>query len=359
MRRAIELAGRALYTTDPNPRVGCVLTRDGLVIGEGFHVRAGEGHAEIEALRDAQMAAQGATAYVTLEPCDHQGRTAPCTQALIEAGVERVVAASLDPNPQVAGKGVARLRSAGMTVEYGLLEDVARALNPGYLSRMERGRPWLRLKSAMSLDGRTALANGQSVWITGDAARADVHHYRARSAGIVTGIGTVRIDNPRMTARVDAPVVTPALVVLDSQFQCPLDATLFDAQRDVLIVGRENPESDAAARATSLLARGAQIWQLPGDDAGLDLQALVAHLHAQQMNEVLVEAGATLSGAFLQAGLVDEWVVYLAPTVLGPDARALVAAPRLEQMAERQHFERVGCEVMGSDLKMTFRCTRN
>ncbi|MFK8015562.1 MAG: bifunctional diaminohydroxyphosphoribosylaminopyrimidine deaminase/5-amino-6-(5-phosphoribosylamino)uracil reductase RibD [Gammaproteobacteria bacterium] len=354
MLRALDLARRGLYTADPNPRVGCVLTRDGRVIGEGFHARAGESHAEVEALRSVAGSAAGATAYVTLEPCAHQGRTGPCAQALIEAGVVRVVAAMEDPNPPVAGKGLAQLRAADIVAEVGLLEDKARALNPGFLSRVERGRPFLRLKSAMSLDGRTALNNGDSKWITGEAARADVQRYRARSAAIVTGIGTVLSDDPRMTARVDEPVTAPAVVVVDSTFRCPVDAQIFASPGDKLIIGREPPEAEAAQRAARLLARGAQIWRVAAAQKGLDLHAVVEHLNAQQMNEVLVEAGATLGGAFLQSGLVDEWVVYVAPSVLGPDARALVNTSALDDMLARQNFVRTGCEQIGPDVKLTF-----
>ena len=354
MLRALELARRGLFTTDPNPRVGCVLVRDGLLVGEGYHVQAGRAHAEMHALRAAGDRARGATAYVTLEPCAHHGRTGPCCEALIDAGVAQVVAAMQDPNPAVAGLGLARLREAGVGVRVGLLADRAGELNPGFLARMRRGRPWVRVKSAMSVDGRTALANGASFWITGEQARADVHRYRARSACIVTGIGTVLADDPRLTARVEEPV-TPALaIVLDSHFRCPPTAQVLAHPGGCLVAGRDDVDERGRARVEALRRAGAQIAHLGAAADGVSLDALLDELGRRQVNEVLVEAGARVSGAWLRAGLADEWLVYMAPHALGQDARALVMLPRLTSMAGRMTFTRRRCETLGADVKFVF-----
>lgn len=359
MLRAFELAARGLYTTHPNPRVGCVLVRDGAVVGEGWHARAGGDHAEIVALARAGERARGATAYVTLEPCAHAGRTGPCTEALVDAGVGRVVAARTDPNPHVTGGGLERLRAAGIDTDVGLLAERNDTLNAGFLSRMERGRPYVRLKSAMSLDGRTALADGRSFWITGEAARADVHRVRARSDAIVTGRGTVLRDNPRLTARLDGVDVRPALcVVLDRYWRCPPTAAVLAHPGGCLIAGHAPGDAQAAARAAALDAAGAGRLELPEGGDGVMLSALLAALAARQINEVLVEAGARVAGAWLRAGRVDEWLVYVAPHLLGPDALALAELPRLAAMDERLSFTRTACEVLGADVKLVLRPAR-
>lgn len=357
MLRALELARGGLFTADPNPRVGCVLTRDGRVVGEGFHLRAGEGHAEVNALNDAGENARGATAYVTLEPCDHEGRTGPCSMALVKAGVVRVVAAMTDPALHVAGQGFARLREAGVAVETGLLADEAEKLNPGFLSRMRRGRPWIRLKSAMSLDGRTALANGASFWITGDAARADVQRLRARSSCIVTGIGTVLADNPRMTVRLAEVFTAPRIAVVDSRFRLPVDARVVSGEAALSVFGREDADSGVRHREQVLGNAGVDTQRLAAGPDGIDLLDLTAALHKLELNEVMIEAGANLSGAWLRSGLVDEWVIYMAPCLLGSDARPLATMPPLTDMAERWRFERTSLSTLGDDIKMVFKPT--
>ncbi|MDR2626244.1 MAG: bifunctional diaminohydroxyphosphoribosylaminopyrimidine deaminase/5-amino-6-(5-phosphoribosylamino)uracil reductase RibD, partial [Zoogloeaceae bacterium] len=309
MQQALRLAERGLYSATPNPRVGCVLTKEGAVIGEGWHQRAGEPHAEIHALFAAGGKAQGATAYVTLEPCSHHGRTPPCADALIAAGVRRVVAAMEDPNPQVSGRGLARLRAAGVTVETGLLEEAARELNIGFIARMTRGYPWLRLKIAASLDGRTALQNGESQWITGAAARQDGHHWRARACAILTGMGTVQTDDPRLDARGVKTERQPVKVILDPRLELSPKARLFASGAPVLVVSAVEDSASAAP----LQDAGAECLCLPGVDGRIDLLSLMQELVARGMNEVHGEAGAKLNGAFLAAGLADELLVYLAP----------------------------------------------
>ncbi|MEW6254265.1 MAG: bifunctional diaminohydroxyphosphoribosylaminopyrimidine deaminase/5-amino-6-(5-phosphoribosylamino)uracil reductase RibD, partial [Planctomycetota bacterium] len=284
MARALQLAARGLFTTTPNPRVGCVIVKDGVVVGEGWHARAGTPHAEIHALNAAGAAARGATAYVTLEPCSHHGRTPPCAEALVNAGVARVVAAMKDPNPLVAGGGIDMLTLAGITAEVGLMEAEARALNPGFVSRMTRGRPWVRLKTAATLDGKTALANGQSQWITGEAARADVQRLRARACAILTGSGTVRADNPRMNVRDLDIGRQPMRVVVDSRLCTPANAAILPA-----LVACHHAESGARA---ALEAAGAEVVELPGSGGRVDLAALLALLAQRGVNELHVEAGA-------------------------------------------------------------------
>ncbi len=354
MLRALTLARGGMFTADPNPRVGCVLVRDGRVVGEGFHARAGEGHAEVNALCDAGAHARGATAYVTLEPCNHHGRTGPCSQALIDAGVVRVVAAMTDPAPHVAGQGFERLRSAGIKVETGLLAAAAEDLNPGFLSRMRRGRPWVRMKSAISLDGKTALANGASFWITGEAARADVQLYRARSACIVTGIGTVLADDPQMTVRLHTPFVAPRIAVVDSHFRLPVNARVVGGGAPVSVFGCDEADSDVRHREQVLSQAGVDTQRIATGADGVDLHALCGRLQALDVNEVMVEAGARLSGSWLGAGLVDEWVIYVAPCVLGSAARPLVAMPSLTEMSQRWRFKRTSLTTLGDDIKMVF-----
>jgi len=352
MARALQLAERGLATTDPNPRVGCVIVRGGQVVGEGFHARAGGPHAETLALAEAGEAARGATAYVTLEPCDHHGRTPPCTLALIEAGIARVVYALRDPDPRVSGNGEERLLRAGITVQSGLMQDAAIELNAGFVSRMQRGRPLVRVKLAMSLDGRTALASGESRWITSEAARQDAQFFRARSSAIVTGIGTVLADDPRLTVRLPGCDRQPWRVVLDSRLRTPPGAQVIDRGGRVLVMGAV--EDDTRRRA--LEARGAAVEIVPAStERGLDLRVVLHHLARLQMNEIWVEAGATLAGSFLRQGLCDELVLYVAPSMLGQDARPLLNLPLLTTLEERMAFEFTDFRLIGPDLRITVR----
>jgi diaminohydroxyphosphoribosylaminopyrimidine deaminase/5-amino-6-(5-phosphoribosylamino)uracil reductase len=352
MARALLLAERGLMTTAPNPRVGCVLVRNGEIVGEGWHERSGQPHAEINALQQAGLKAAGATAYVTLEPCCHQGRTPPCTEALVAAGVTRVVAAMEDPNPQVAGQGLVALRDAGIEATAGLLADAAEQLNVGFIMRMRQGRPWVRCKLAMSFDGRTAMASGESCWITGAAARADVHRLRGRSDAIMTGIGTVLADDPSLTVRIDGladDFHQPLRVVLDSHLRTPPDAKLLDQPGETLIVTGA-VDTDNEARLTR---NGIRIATLPLDNGKLDLPAVLQHLGMLQINEVHLEAGATLCGALIQADLVDELVIYMAPHLMGDAARGLFALPGLEQMSERIKLSISDVRAVGEDWRIT------
>ncbi|RAH38605.1 bifunctional diaminohydroxyphosphoribosylaminopyrimidine deaminase/5-amino-6-(5-phosphoribosylamino)uracil reductase RibD [Halomonas sp. SL1] len=363
MARALVLARRGLYTTDPNPRVGCVLVSDGRRVGEGWHQRAGEPHAEVHALRDAGEAARGATAYVTLEPCSHHGRTGPCAEALVEAGVAKVVVAMRDPNPLVAGNGIARLRAAGIEVEVGLLEAQARALNPGFVSRMAEGRPFVRLKMAMSLDGRTAMRSGESQWITGPRARCQVQRLRARSSAVITGVESVIFDNSRLTLRADqlelpdAEAIAarqPLRVVVDSRLRLPEAAACLREPGRTLVATVDGHDAERRAR---LEAAGAEVLALPaGKDGRVDLAALLGHLAEREaVNEALLETGATLAGAMLDAGLVDEMQLFVAPTLLGGEARPLFALPGLETMAERKPLEILDIRAVGRDWRITAR----
>ena len=345
MAHALQLAARGLFTTTPNPRVGCVIVKDGRIVGEGWHQRAGTPHAEIHALAEAGDAARGATAYVTLEPCSHHGKTPPCAEALILAGVARVVAAMSDPNPLVAGGGIDMLTLAGIEAEVGLMEHEARALNPGFISRMTRQRPWVRLKTASTLDGKTALANGASQWITGEAARADVQHLRARACAILTGSGTVLADNPRMNVRDIDIGRQPLRVMVDSALRTPPDTAILPA----LIACHH---AEPAARG-ALEQAGAEVVELPGADNRVDLSALLALLAQRGINELHVEAGAALNGALLAAGLVDEWVAYMAPVAVGDDARGLFAQPALTALADAARFKLTDVRQLGGDLRLT------
>ncbi|HEB92530.1 MAG TPA: bifunctional diaminohydroxyphosphoribosylaminopyrimidine deaminase/5-amino-6-(5-phosphoribosylamino)uracil reductase RibD [Gammaproteobacteria bacterium] len=353
MARALQLAARGLYTCDPNPRVGCVLVKGGTVIGEGWHVRAGEPHAEVLALRAAGEAVCGATAYVSLEPCGHHGRTPPCAEALIAAGVSRVVTAMEDPNPQVAGRGLQMLREAGIATETGLLQSQAEALNPGFIKRMRTGHPLVRCKLAMSLDGRTAMASGESQWITGSAARADVHRLRARSSALLTGVGTVLADDPSLNVRLDTdePVQQPLRVVLDSQLRMPTDARMLSLPGRTLVCCVEGADVEKVAMLTGV---GAEVHCLPVEKNGhVSLPALLDFLVGESVNEVMVEAGAILNGALLQAGLVDEVIVYLAPLLVGDAARGLFHLPGLEKMAQRIELKIVDMRAVGDDWRIT------
>ncbi len=348
MARALTLAQRGLYSADPNPRVGCVLIKDNRVVGEGWHERAGEAHAEVMALEAAGERARGATAYVTLEPCCHHGRTPPCTDALLAAGVVRVVAAMSDPNPQVAGKGLAILRAAGVAVECGFMEAEARALNPGFIQRMIRQRPFLRVKLAMSLDGRTALASGASQWLTGAAARQDVQRLRARSSAILTGSGTVLADDPHLNVRLPETARQPLRVLLDTRLRTPPTARTLQLPGAVLIF----TAAVNAPRQAALQATGAEIVRIPQTDRGLDLAAVMAELARRECNEVQVESGPTLAGALLQAGLIDELILYLAPLLLGDQARGLFHLPELNRMSERTELEILETRMVGKDWRL-------
>lgn len=345
MARALQLAERGLLTTSPNPRVGCVIVQNGTVVGEGWHERAGTPHAEVHALKQAGAAARGATVYVTLEPCSHHGRTPPCAEALVQAGVARVVAAMRDPNPLVAGAGIDMLTLAGVLAEVGLMESEARALNPGFLSRMTRGRPWVRLKTASTLDGKTALENGVSQWITGAAARADVQRLRARACAILTGSGTVRADDPKMTVRDFDIGRQPLRVVVDSALATPPTAAILPA---LIACHAATP----AARS-ALEAAGAEAVELPGADGRVDLAALLTLLAQRGVNELHVEAGAGLNGALLDAGLVDEWVAYVAPMATGNAARGLFDAAPLTALTDAARFRLADVRQLGADLRLT------
>ncbi len=354
MDRALVLATRGLYSTMPNPRVGCVLVKAGRIVGEGWHERAGAPHAEVHALRDAGEAARGATAYVTLEPCSHTGRTPPCADALVRAGVARVVVALQDPNPLVAGQGLSRLRDAGIAVEVGLREAEARDLNIGFVSRMTRGRPWIRTKIAMSLDGRTALANGASQWITGTDARADAHRLRARSCAMLTGLGTVRKDDPALSVRLVESPRQPVRIVVDNRLEAPLQAKVFEGGGTVLFTVCEDE-----ARAKPYRDRGVEVAVLPAAANGrLDFVAMVQALGAREFNEVTVEAGSRLNGPLLEAGVFDEFVFYVAPTLLGEGAAGVMAIQPLTDLSQRFDLDVVGVTPVGNDWRIVARQKR-
>lgn len=357
MSRAIQLARQGLYSTHPNPRVGCVLVRDGEVVGEGAHLRAGGPHAEVVALQAAGERARGATAYVTLEPCSHHGRTPPCADALIRAGVTRVVAAMVDPNPRVSGRGLKRLQQAGIETTSGVLETDAAALNPGFIHRMRHGTPWVRVKLAASLDGRTAMASGESRWITGAAARRDVQKLRARSSAIITGIETVLADDCQLTVR-DAELIgrrgeQPLRVVLDSRLRMPEQAALLRAEGPVWIVCTPAAISANAARAAALSRRaGTRLVSLePGADGRLPLDTILEALGAAEINEVLVEAGATLAGAFVAARRVHELWWYQAPLLMGEKARSALCLPGLERLADAPRWHIRDARPVGEDWR--------
>ena len=350
MRHALGLAALGINTTDPNPRVGCVLVRGEQVVGEGWHERAGGPHAEVCALQSAGTDAQGATAYVSLEPCAAQGRTPPCTAALSEAGVVRVVFAAADPNPEMRG-GAEWLRAHGLQVAGGLLAAEARELNVGFFSRHERRSPWIRVKLGASLDGRTALANGQSRWITGPQARADVQLFRARSSVVLTGAGTVLADDPTLNVRLEGASRQPLRVVLDSQLRVPASARMYGPEAPALVFSVSTDQ----AKCEALQKRGVRVEQVPAANAGVDLQAVLARLAALGANEVWVEAGARLTGALLAAQLVDELVLYLAPCLLGPQAQPLAQLPQLNHLDERLPLRFESVERFGADLRVIAR----
>lgn len=356
MARALELARKGLYSTHPNPRVGCVIVRDGQVVGEGWHARAGEPHAEVHALRQAGERARGATAYVTLEPCSHHGRTPPCADALVNAGVARVVAAMQDPNPQVAGRGLLRLMDAGITVQSGVLDSEARALNAGFIKRMETGLPFVRVKLAMSLDGRTAMASGESQWITGPAARAAVQRLRARASVVLTGADTVLTDGARLTVRPDelglnaeltALAVTrpPLRVLVDGRLRVPLSAPFYQAGKALVAT------CAVASARDRFQEEGHELLAVPSSNGHVDLRRLLLELGSRGANEVLVEAGPRLAGAFARAGLVDEFQIFMAGRLLGSSARPLLDWP-LARMAEAPQLKITDVRAVGDDWRI-------
>jgi diaminohydroxyphosphoribosylaminopyrimidine deaminase/5-amino-6-(5-phosphoribosylamino)uracil reductase len=349
MSRALELAERGLYTTTPNPRVGCVIVLDGEIVGEGWHERAGEPHAEANALRAAGYKAVGATAYVTLEPCSHFGRTPPCAGALIEAKLARVVVAMPDPNPLVAGKGLAALEAAGIEIECGVMENDALELNIGFVQRMTTGRPWIRLKVAASLDGKTALANGKSQWITGEEARADGHAWRARACAILTGIGTVKDDDPQLTVRDVETPRQPLRIVVDSRLETPDEARVLGD--DTLIACA----IDDAARIERLRARGAEVVVLPDPEGKVDLHALFKELGRRGINEVHIEAGYKLNGSLLRSALVDELLVYFAPRILGDTAHGMFNLPELTELDAAPELYVHEVTTIGGDIRVIAR----
>ena len=364
MARAIRLAWRGLYSCHPNPRVGCVLVKDGEVVGEGWHEIAGEGHAEVNALRQAGESARGATAYVSLEPCSHFGKTPPCADGLIKAGVARVVSAMEDPNPHVAGSGHKKLMDAGIAVSCGLMEAEATAVNPGFIKRMQTGLPWVWMKSAMSADGRTAMANGESQWITGPEARQDVQRLRARVEAIIMGVDTVMLDDPSYTVRPDSwpasdavshqwpagfTPIQPLRVVLDSRLRLLPTAKMLSLPGETWVVCADESHGQKAA----LEEAGANVICLPGKSGLVDLEALLRHLGQADVNEVLVESGAVSAGAFVAAGLVDEWWLYMAPALLGSVARPVLDLP-LHSMAEKHLLDLKDVRQIGADIRMRY-----
>jgi len=352
MARALRLARRGLDGTTPNPRVGCVMVRDGHVVGEGWHEKAGQAHAEaaaLAAIHGAGGSARGATAYVTLEPCSHFGRTPPCADALIAAGIGRAVVAMQDPNALVAGQGLARLAAAGIEVASGLLEADARELNIGFVSRMTRGRPWLRLKLAASLDGKTALNNGVSQWITGPDARRDAHRWRARSCAVLTGIGTVKDDNPRLTVREVPALRQPLRVVIDSRLETPVDAAVLEGGQVLIAAAEDN------GRGAALRAAGAEIVLLPNAQGKVDLPALMQELGRRGINEVLAEAGTRLNGSLLREGCVDELLIYQAPMLIGDAARGMFGLAELTGLSGARRLDIVERRAVGADLRIRAR----
>ena len=354
MSRAIQLAKKGMNTTDPNPRVGCVIVKEGQVVGEGWHIRAGEPHAEIHALNAAANNAEQATVYVSLEPCSHQGRTPPCSQALINAGVARVVVAMQDPHVRVNGLGLQQLRNAGIQVDTGILEAQAAELNPGFIKRMKTKRPYVRLKMAMSLDGRTAMASGESQWITSAAAREDVQRLRARSSAIVTGVGTVLADDPSMNVRLEEVERQPIRVVMDTNLSMPVTAKMLSLPGRTLVMTCS--DDDDAIQA--LTKAGAEVMNIPYCNNSVSLASVLDTLGEMEINEVLIETGATLSGAILEQGLVDELVIYMAPSIMGDNARGLFRLPKLEKMEDKIQLDIRDVRAVGSDWRICARIVK-
>ncbi|NOQ81532.1 MAG: bifunctional diaminohydroxyphosphoribosylaminopyrimidine deaminase/5-amino-6-(5-phosphoribosylamino)uracil reductase RibD [Methylophaga sp.] len=349
MARALQLAERGLFTTDPNPRVGCVIVNDGEIVGEGWHQRAGEGHAEVNALQVAGNKAKGADCYVSLEPCSHFGRTPPCADALIKSGLKRVFVAMKDPNPLVSGNGVKRLKKAGIDVTVGLLKQQAKDLNPGFCKRMQSGRPYVRSKIAMSLDGRTATASGESKWITGPDARQDVQKLRARSSVILTGMATILEDDPALTVRPkgdwypeDQVIRQPLRVVVGSQ-NIPQTAKLFETADTVLLASSSDTSTEVKE----------EVLTLAGQKGHIDLVALMSELAKREINEIMVEAGSRLNGALLEAGLIDELIIYMAPKLMGDSAKGLFHLPALQTMAQNIELTITDIRAVGKDWRIT------
>ncbi len=352
MQLALEWAAKGMFITAPNPRIGCVIVRDGVVIGAGHTQAAGQAHAEVQALRDADARGndvRGATAYVTLEPCNHFGRTPPCSDALVQAGLGRVVAAMIDPNPLVAGQGMARLVAAGIEVATGVLANEAHEINIGFFSRMRRGRPWVRMKTAASLDGMTALHNGQSQWITGPEARADGHAWRARACAILTGIGTVKADDPQLSVRAVETPRQPRRIVVDSRLELALKARVLQGAPAWIVAAVANPAREAALRAA-----GHEVIMLPNAAGKVDLAALMTELGRREINELHVEAGAKLNGSLIREGCVDELLVYLAPSLIG-DAQGMFALPPLERLDQQHRLRFHDVTMIGQDLRILAR----
>lgn len=354
MAQALRLAEQGLYTTSPNPRVGCIVVHKGKVIGQSWHERTGQPHAEINALNIAGNKARGATVYVTLEPCSHHGNTGPCTEALINAGVTRVVAAMQDPNPLVNGSGLEKLKQAGIQTECGILENEARELNIGFISRMARGRPWVRLKIAASLDGKTALNNGKSRWITGEPARRDAHHWRARSCAVLTGIGTIKDDDPQLTVRHVKTPRQPLRVVVDSRLEILPSARVLQGG-GVLIFSAVDDET----RISRLSDVGAKVIILPNQEGKVELGQMMAMLAKIEVNEILVEGGFRLNGSLLKAGLVDELLLYLAPHLLGDKARGMFELPELTELTGLRKLKILDLRMVGRDMRVLARFADN
>ena len=361
MTRALQLAEQGMYTTMPNPRVGCVIVKDGKIVGEGAHLKAGEPHAEVYALQQAGEQASGATAYVTLEPCNHTGRTPPCTHTLLRAGISKVIAAMQDPNPLVAGRGLAYLQERGLDIATGLMQAQAEALNPGFISRMTRNTPFVRSKIAASLDGKTALNNGISQWITGEAARADVQRWRARSCAILTGVGTVLADNPSMTVRLNNEPTgrmdtgsQPMRIIVDSVLKTPINSKILAGGNVLIAFAR-----DIDNKAEALLSTGAELLCIPNDQGKVCLKTLLSHLAAREINEVLVEGGAVLNGALLAQNLIDELLIYYAPKLMGDTAKAMFAIPELTVMSQVLDLKILDVRAIGNDIRLHARPVLN
>jgi len=352
MSHALQLAHKGLYSTSPNPRVGCVITQHDKMIASGWHERTGQPHAEINALNSAIEDVRGATAYITLEPCSHHGHTPPCTDALIRAGVGKVIIAMQDPNPKVSGQGIAQLQQAGITVESGLLETEAQQLNPGFISRMTRKKSWVRLKIAASLDGKTALNNGQSQWITGEAAQRDGHRWRARSCAVLTGIGTLMQDDPKLTVRHVTTTRQPKKIVIDKELDIPLDAKLLQGE-EVLIF---TTNAKKIEKITALNVLGAHVIVSPDMGGNVDLVGMMHKLAELEINELLVEAGSGINGALINAGLVDELVLFLAPHLLGDIAQGMSKLPELTGLDQKHLLDIHDVRMIGRDIRVIARC---
>jgi diaminohydroxyphosphoribosylaminopyrimidine deaminase/5-amino-6-(5-phosphoribosylamino)uracil reductase len=347
MTRALQLAEQGMYTTMPNPRVGCVIVRDDKIVGEGAHLKAGEPHAEVFALKQAGAQAKGATVYVTLEPCSHTGRTPPCVETLVSAGISKVIAAMQDPNPQVSGSGLAHLQSHNIEVATGLMEAQARALNPGFISRMVKKTPFVRSKIAASLDGKTALKNGTSQWITGEPARQDVQHWRARSCAILTGVGTVLADDPSMSVREMETGRQPLKVIVDSQLKISVDAKILQNGNALVAFSQTNKKKEA-----KLLATGAELLCIPNNDGKVCLKTLLSHLASREINEVLVEGGESLNGVLLAQSMIDELLIYYAPKLMGGAAKDMFAMPEFTSMNQAIALEVLDVRQIGADIRL-------